>query len=83
MEISMERINQATENAIIKMIQNGDAGKIDYNSKVDVGPIFKQIYSKIDYTSIYDKIKTGLEEEIACNVIDKIVTEIRTVRLFI
>jgi hypothetical protein len=35
-DMETERIQQAIENSIIKMIQSGDAIKMNYDSKVDV-----------------------------------------------
>ena len=73
-----DRIQQAFEDALIKMIRSGEALKIDYNSKIDVGKELKKAYEMIDYNKVYARISELLEEELAQKIVNKIVTEMGT-----
>lgn len=73
-----ERIQQAVEDALIKMIRNGDAFKIDYNDKVNCGAEFKKAYAAIDFNKVHARITELLEEELAQKIVHKIITEMGT-----
>jgi hypothetical protein len=73
-----ERIQQAIENSIIKLIQSGDAIKINYDSKVDVSAEVRKAYSQIDYSKVFARIRELMEEELAQKIVNKIVTEMGT-----
>ncbi len=76
--MSTERLSQAFESAMIKMIQNGEAFKLPYDSKIDVSQELKQAYKNIDYAKVYTRITEILEEELAQKIVNKIVTEMGT-----
>jgi hypothetical protein len=73
-----ERIQQAIENSIIKMIQSGDAIKMNYDNKVDVSAEVRKAYSQINYAKVFARISELLEEELAQKIVNKIVTEMGT-----
>lgn len=73
-----ERIQQAIENSIIKMIQSGDAIKMNYDSKVDVSAEVRKAYAQINYTKVFARISELLEEDLAQKIVNKIVTEMGT-----
>ena len=73
-----DRIQQAIENSIIKMIQSGDAIKMNYDNKVDVSAEVRKAYAQINYTKVFARISELLEEELAQKIVNKIVTEMGT-----
>jgi hypothetical protein len=73
-----ERIQQAIENSIIKMIQSGDAIKMNYDNKVDVSAEVRKAYAQINYTKVFARISELLEEELAQKIVNKIITEMGT-----
>jgi hypothetical protein len=73
-----ERIQQAVEDALIKMIRNGDAFTIDYKDKINYGAEFKKAYAAIDFNRVHARITELLEEELAQKIVNKIITEMGT-----
>jgi hypothetical protein len=73
-----ERIQQAIESSIIKLIQSGDAIKMDYNNKIDISAEVRKAYSQINYAKVFARISELLEEELAQKIVNKIVTEMGT-----
>jgi hypothetical protein len=71
-----DRIQQAVENAFIKIIP--DALKINYDSKIDVSPEFKKAYAKINFEKVHARITALLEEELAQKIVNKVITEMGT-----
>lgn len=73
-----ERIMQEVENALVKRIKDGDIITSNYNDRIDINPLVKQAYQKIDKDRLMLKLTEGLEEMIATKLINKIVTEMGT-----
>lgn len=73
-----ERIEQALENNIVKMVTKGDAFTIDYKNRIDVSKELKEAYKNINYARVYEQVKIKLEEELAKKIVNKIVTEMGT-----
>ena len=73
-----ERLQQAFEDAILKMIRSGDVLKLDYNSKIDVSNELRKAYERIDYTKVYARMTELFEEELAQKIVNKVITEMGT-----
>jgi hypothetical protein len=76
--IDTSRIEQSIESAIIKLIQNGEAFKIDYNNRIDISQEMKQIYASLDRSKLFTRIKELIEEELAQKLVNKLLTEMGT-----
>jgi hypothetical protein len=73
-----ERIQQEIENALIKMIRNGDTIKMTYDQRVDVSSEMRKAYSRINFETVFARISELIEEELAKKIVNKIVTEMGT-----
>ena len=73
--LQTERLQQAVENALIGIIRSGDAFKLPYENRIDLGSDLEKAYKLIDYEKVYTKVTSLLEEEIAKKIVNKIVTE--------
>lgn len=73
-----ERIDQAMENAIVKMIGSGDGFKIEYSDRINVADVFKKAYARINFDKVQKKITELLEVELATKIVNKIITEMGT-----
>ena len=73
-----ERIKQALEESIIRLIQSGDAIKMDYDNRVDVSAEVRKAYAQVNYTKVFARITELIEETIAQKIANKIITEMGT-----
>lgn len=72
------RIQQATEDAIVKMIREGNTLKMDYDRRIDVSSEMRKVHSQVNWEKVFVRVKELLEEEIAQKMVNKIVTEMGT-----
>jgi hypothetical protein len=76
--MNTERIEQALEAGLIKVIQTGDVFKLPYEAKIDATAELRQAHKNINYQKVYARITELLEEELAQKIVNKIITEMGT-----
>jgi hypothetical protein len=72
------RIMQEIENSIIAMIKKGEIFQFKYPDRIDLMPVTKTIFEKLDMKRIEALVIAQMEEVVAEKVVNKFVTEMGT-----
>jgi hypothetical protein len=79
MEMDENRIMQELENAMVAKIREGEAFKFGkYDDRIDLMPIAKTVFEKLDMKRIESLVIARMEEVAAEKVVNKFVTEMGT-----
>jgi dTDP-D-glucose 4,6-dehydratase len=73
-----QRIMQAIEDSIVSTIRKGEIFQIGYAERIDIMPIVKTIFEKLNMKRIESLIIAQMEEVVAEKVVNKYVTEMGT-----
>lgn len=73
-----KNILRCIENGLGKFLSNGDFFKNNYDNRIDVMPMVKNVYQKIDSERLEALIVGNLEEVLSKKIVDKLVTEMGT-----
>jgi len=73
-----EKLIQCIESSLFKFISNGEFFQNNYQNRIDVMPLVKNVYNKMDHERLEKLIISNLEEAVAKKIVDKITTEMGT-----
>lgn len=69
---------EGLEKSLLKHIHKGDIFKDSYTDRIDVMPLVKSVYKKMDIDHLEKLITSNLEEVVAKKIVDKLTTEMGT-----
>ncbi len=69
---------RSIEAGLQKFINKGDFFQNNYSDRIDVMPLVKNVYKKIDSNRLEALIINNLEQVLAKKIVDKLVTEMGT-----
>jgi hypothetical protein len=72
------RIMQAVEDSIVSAIKGGEVFDLKYNDRIDLMPVAKTIFEKLDMKRIESLVIARMEEVVAEKVVNKLVSEMGT-----
>jgi hypothetical protein len=72
------RIMQAIEDSFVSTIRNGEIFTLKYDNRIDLMPVTKTIFEKLDMKRIESLVISQMEEVVAEKVVNKFVTEMGT-----
>jgi hypothetical protein len=72
------RIMRAIEDSVISMIGKGEIFQFKYDERINIMPIAKTIFEKLDMKRIESLVIAQMEEVVAEKVVNKFVTEMGT-----
>jgi hypothetical protein len=78
MKMDENRIMQAIEDSIVSTIKRGEMFNLEYGKRIDLMPVAKTIFEKLDMKRIESLVIARMEETVAEKVVNKFVTEMGT-----
>jgi hypothetical protein len=78
MKMHEQRIMQVIEDSIVATIRKGEMFKLEHSERIDLMPIAKTIFEKLDMERIESLVIAQMEEVVAEKVVNKFVTEMGT-----
>jgi hypothetical protein len=72
------RILQEIENAVVAAIRKGDMFRFNYDERINIMPLAKSVFEKLDMKRVESLITARMEEVVAEKVVNKFVTEMGT-----